>query len=88
MKILVQRASKSHTVLLYLRMKRDKGATADQIFEFSPNKFQYLNLVYRSLERLLTHGFAKQDGNMYTITQHGIDYLSHIVATQPKHVNE
>lgn len=88
MKILVQRASKSHTILLYLRMKRGKAVSADQIFEFSPKRFQYLNLVHRSLDRLLTHGFANKQDNMYTITQHGIDYLSHIVATQPRYANE
>jgi hypothetical protein len=87
-KILVQRQSKSHTVLSYLRMKRGKPVSAQQIFDFSPKKFEYLNLVHRSLDRLVTHGFAQEKDGCYTITPQGVSYLVHITATQPKYQYE
>lgn len=79
----IKRASTTHTVLMYLRMKDRKPSTKESIYKFSPDRFDAPYVVQRSLDVLIRQQFAICKNEQYTITSQGKDALRFITAQQP-----
>lgn len=84
--ITIRRNSTTHVALMYMRMMK-KPVSLQNIFDLSPDKFQQMYRVSRSMRVLLNLQFAEQVGECYAITQLGINALYSMVREQPAKEN-
>lgn len=79
----IKRASTTHTILMYLKMKNHRFSTKQIIHNFNPIKFGSSYDVQDSLNFLVDQGFAISKNQEYTITPQGKEALCFITAQQP-----
>jgi hypothetical protein len=82
-RILINRNSKTHVALLYLKMVH-RPVTKENLFNLAPAKYKELNKAEVALERLVELTYAKVNENMYTITPAGLRAIPLIIRENPK----
>jgi hypothetical protein len=87
-KINIKRNSPTHVALLYLKMKRNRLSTKEDIYNLSPLKFPRPSKLDRSLDVLVRMGFAIEKDSCYTITTRGTLALPQLVKEQPSKENK